>query len=253
MRRTQLFLSTAFLLAPATAVHGQDLGFTLPDIVFGTAFRDERAILDTPVATAVREGEDLSRRQATDFQDLIGAIPGVSIDGGPRGISQEPNIRGFRDEQVVLRFDGGRVNFNQAHRGRFFVDPLLVQRVEVVRGGGSTLFGSGALGGVISVETVDAADLLMDGQTTGARVTLGYDSNGNQFNGTGIIFGDFGNVDALLALSGRSVTDNLVDGGGDDIPFSEIDQGNALVKFGFEPNADNRFEFSYNLYQDMAD
>ncbi|MDP5335133.1 MAG: TonB-dependent receptor plug domain-containing protein, partial [Paracoccaceae bacterium] len=181
----------------------------LDPILLGSAFRDDRAILDTPVAASVVEGEVLERKLAGDFEELIGDIPGVTIDGGPRGISQEPNIRGFRDEQIVLRFDGGRLNFGQAHRGRFFLDPALVQRVEVVRGGGSTLFGSGALGGVISVETVDAADLLKPGQTMGGRLAFGYSSNGAQPNASGTVYADYGAVDLLFSLAGRSVTSDL--------------------------------------------
>ena len=249
MRRRALFLTTA-LATLGGAAGAQDLGFTLDAITLGTAFRDDRAVLDTPVAASVRGAEDLANRQAGDFEDLIGDIPGLTIDGGPRGISQEPNIRGFRDEQIVLRFDGGRLNFNQAHRGRFFVDPSLVQQVEVVRGGGSTLFGSGALGGVISVETVDAADLLQPGQTMGGRVTLGYSSNGAEPMGSSTVFADYGTVDLLFSLAARSVTADLESGDGTAIPFSQIDASNGLFKIGLEPNADSRFELSYSLYLD---
>ena len=254
MRRDQFLMTTA-LVAATTLGHGtqaQELGFTLDPILLGSAFRDERAILDTPVAASVVAGDELANRQAGDFQELIGDIPGLTIDGGPRGISQEPNIRGFRDEQIVLRFDGGRLNFGQAHRGRFFIDPALVQQVEVVRGGGSTLFGSGALGGVISVETVDAADLLEPGQTMGGRVTLGYSSNGAQPNASTTLYADYGAVDLLFSLAGRRVTEDLTSGGGAAIPFSQFDSANGLFKLGFEPNADSRFELSYSLYRDEA-
>src|SRR6056297_174367 len=249
MRRRALFLTTA-LATLGGAAGAQDLGFTLDAITLGSAFRDDRAVLDTPVAASVRGAEELANRQAGDFEDLIGDIPGLTIDGGPRGISQEPNIRGFRDEQIVLRFDGGRLNFSQAHRGRFFVDPSLVQQVEVVRGGGSTLFGSGALGGVISVETVDAADLLQPGQTMGGRVTLGYSSNGAEPMGSGTVFADYGSVDLLFSLAARSVTADLESGDGTAIPFSQIDASNGLFKIGLEPNPDSRFELSYSLYLD---
>lgn len=252
MRRTPLLITTALVAFTGPEAQAQDLGFTLDPILLGSAFRDERAILDTPVAASVREGEELANRQAGDFEDLIGDIPGVTIDGGPRGISQEPNIRGFRDEQIVLRFDGGRLNFDQAHRGRFFIDPALVQRVEVVRGGGSTLFGSGALGGVISVETVDAADLLQPGQTAGARLSFGYASNGEQPNASGTVFADYGTVDLLFSLAARNVASDLESGDGTSIPFSQIDTANGLFKLGIEPNEDSRFEFSYSIYQDDA-
>ncbi|MBF9051747.1 TonB-dependent hemoglobin/transferrin/lactoferrin family receptor [Roseobacter sp. HKCCD9010] len=254
MRRSLLLLTSALVTSFGSAVHAQDLnpdlGFDLGTIFLGSALRDDRAILDTPVAASVVEGEELAERQAGDFQELIGDIPGVTINGGPRGISHEPNIRGFRDEQIVLRFDGGRLNFGLAHRGRFFVDPSLVQRVEVVRGGGSTLFGSGALGGVISVETVDAADLLQEGQTIGGRVSLGYSSNGDQIDGTSAVYADYGQLDLLFALSGRQIGSNLEAGDGIEIPVSQIDSGNALFKVGFEPSDGSRFELSYSLYQD---
>lgn len=251
MRKRFLLLTSALVATTAPAA-AQDLGFSLDTILLGSALRTDRALLDTPVAVTARSGEDLANRQATTFEELIGDIPGVSIGGGPRGLSQEPNIRGFTDDQIVLRFDGARFNFGQAHRGRFFVDPALVQQVEVVRGGGSTLFGSGALGGVISVDTVDAADLLAPGQTAGGRVTLGYGSNGGEVSASSTVFADLGAWDVLFSLAGRQVTEDLEGGGGLVVPFSQIDQGNGLFKLGFEPNADHRIELSYSVFRDTT-
>ncbi|TCO73257.1 TonB-dependent hemoglobin/transferrin/lactoferrin family receptor [Rhodovulum euryhalinum] len=247
MRRTAFFIIATTVAGGAAA---QDTAFVLDPIFLDSAFRDQRAILDTPISASVRDGEALESRQADDIQELIGDIPGLSIDGGPRGISQEPNIRGFRDQQIVLRFDGGRFNFSQGHRGRFFIDPDLVRRVEVVRGGGSTLYGSGALGGVISFETVDAADLLAPDRTTGARVRLGYGSNGEQVTGSTTVFADWGNWDALLFLGGRTMGKDLEAGGGGGIAFSRIDQASGMLKLGFEPSEDSRFEFSLSAFGD---
>ncbi len=253
MRRDLLLITTALVAVSAAAAQAQDDSFVLDPILLGSAFRDDRELLNTPVTATIVDQEELDSKQAGDLQELIGDVPGLSISGGPRGISQEPNIRGFTDEQVVLRFDGGRLNFGQAHRGRFFFDPDLIQRVEVVRGGGSTLYGSGALGGVISVETRDAADLLEPGQQLGSRFTLGYSSNGEQYNASGAVYGDYGDVDFLVAAAGRQITSDLEAGGGSIIPFSEIDTQNGLVKLGYEPSEDSRIEFSYSLYKDSAD
>jgi len=99
--------------------------------------------LETPEITVFRGARNAAsvigereviRRQPATYEEL----PGVTIDGGPRGVSQEPNIRGFRDEQVVIRLDGVRQNFNIAHQGRFFTDPTILNHVEVLRGGAST-------------------------------------------------------------------------------------------------------------------
>ncbi|MEP0961225.1 MAG: TonB-dependent receptor [Roseobacter sp.] len=243
---------TAVIVCIASNVEAQEEPFQLPPVVLGTPLRVERDLLDTPVAASVIEAGSLESRQADTYEELIGDIPGVTIDGGPRGISQEPNIRGFQDEQIVLRFDGGRLNFNQAHRGRFFFDPEIVQRVEVVRGGGSTLFGSGALGGVISVETKDPSDLLKPGQTTGARVRLGYSSNGEIASPSTTVYSDWGKVDALVFLGTRQFGTALQDGNGDDILRSEIDAYNGSVKLGFEPTEDQRFEINLSYYEDSG-
>ncbi|MEM0922411.1 MAG: TonB-dependent receptor plug domain-containing protein, partial [Pseudomonadota bacterium] len=94
-------------------------------VVFGGA-RDERALLETPNAASVIGADELRRRSASTYEELLGDTTGLIITGGPRGISQEPNIRGFSDEQVVIRTDGVRQNFNLAHRGRFFTDPSIL-------------------------------------------------------------------------------------------------------------------------------
>ncbi|MBY5935579.1 TonB-dependent hemoglobin/transferrin/lactoferrin family receptor [Tateyamaria omphalii] len=240
----------AMLAAGATTVQAQDDPVELPPLILGTALRDDRNIRDIPVAASVAEGGELQQRQADTVEELIGDVPGVSIEGGPRGVAQEINIRGFQDEQVVLRFDRGRLNFNRAHSGRFFFDPDIVERVEVVRGGGSTLFGSGAIGGVVAVETKDVEDLLLPGQTTGARVRLGYSDNGEIWSPSTTIYGDYGNFDALAFFGGREFGASLQDGNGDNILRSEVDTLNGLLKLGFEPTEDQRFELNLSYYED---
>lgn len=222
----------------------------LDEVIVEAPSRTARPILETPVAVTVIERDALERRQATTFEELIGDAPGVSIGGGPRAIAQEPNIRGFQDDQVVLRFDGGRFNFNQAHRGRFFVDPDIVERVEIVRGGGSTLYGSGALGGVISFETREALDLLEPGRTLGGRLRVGYADNGETALASATAYGAAGPVDVLGFFGVREQGADLVDGNRDDIRDSDIDVRNGLAKLGFQLDEANRLELSGSLYRD---
>ena len=98
------------------------------------------------------------------------------LTGGPRRTGEVPSIRGFDGPDVVVLFDGARQNFGSAHDGRFFIDPGLVKRVEVLRGSASSLYGSGGTGGVIEFRTVDAADFLAPDESAGATVSGGYAS-----------------------------------------------------------------------------
>lgn len=241
---------TAVALAAATGAQAQQAGFMLDTITVTSAARQERPLLDTPVAASVVEGEALAVKQATNYQELIGDQPGVLIAGGPRPIAQEPNIRGFSDDQIVMRYDGGRSNFNDAHRGRFFIDPDIIQRIEIIRGGGSTLYGSGAMGGVIAIETKDVADLLEPGRDWGGRLASGWSTNGEIGQASATLFGRQGRFDALGFIGWQPMGADLEDGDGERIRSSQIDIGNALVKFGFEPNEANRIELSGVLYRD---
>ena len=75
---------------------------------------------------------------------------------------------------MIVLLDGARQNFGSAHDGRFFIDPSLLKRVEVLRGPASSLYGSGGTGGVFDFRTLDASDLLDHGQTFGAGLSAGY-------------------------------------------------------------------------------
>lgn len=225
---------------------------TLPEItVFGGA-RDDRPLFQTPNAASVVGAQEVIRRQPSTYEELIGDEPGVTIEGGPRGVSQEINIRGFQDEQVVLRLDGARQNFNLAHRGRFFTDPMILKQVEVLRGGGSTLFGSGALGGVVFLDTKDAADLIEPGRTTGGELKFGYNSNGDEFLAGAAAAVQAGNFDLLAFGAYRPRSDDIQDGNGDDIIDSAIDSRNYLAKLGYEAGDGLRLEFSHQRYEDSG-
>lgn len=222
----------------------------LSPIVVTAGSRDERELLDTPNAVSIVGPEEVLRRQPSTYEELIGDQPGVSIAGGPRGIAQEPNIRGFQDEQVAVRVDGTRQNFNLDHRGRFFLDPDILKRVEILRGGASTLYGSGALGGAILLDTKDADDLLMGGDGWGGRVKLGYSSQGDEFLTTATGAVRAGDFDALGFLAYRPMFGDIEDGNGDRILNSEIDAVNGLVKLGWQPAEGHRIELGYTRYSD---
>jgi len=254
--RTLMLLSTALVAANLTHAYAQqanDDGDLIADeiTVYGGA-RDERGLLETPNAVTVLDEDEIKRRQASTYEELIGDVPGVQIGGGPRGIAQEPNIRGFQDEQVVIRIDGARQNFNLAHRGRFFTDPDALKRVEVLRGGNSTLFGSGALGGVILLDTVDASDIVDPDDVIGGRIKGGFSDQGQEFIGSGTLALQYGDFDALGFVSYRPMGEDIEDGNDNPIANSEIDSRNFIGKIGWSPG-DHRFEFSYNYYEDEGE
>ena len=171
------------------------------ETVVVTASRAETPLLTAPAAITVRSAEELASEAARTFADLFDGIPGISIQGNARRITEAPNIRGFADQQVVVRQDGARQNFNAAHGGRFFTDPDLLERVEVLRGANSAVFGSGALGGVVSLTTRDARDLLAAGENFGGRYRVGFQSNGRDLSQSLAAFGAKDSLEALASVT----------------------------------------------------
>lgn len=222
------------------------------DTIVVTASRSEATLLTTPAAVSVRTGEDFFAEAPRAFVDLFEGVPGIQIQGNARRITEAPNIRGFADQQVVVRQDGGRQNFHAAHAGRFFVDPDLVQRVEVLRGANSALFGSGALGGVVSVTTRSARDLLEAGEKFGGRYRVGYQTNGQDFGQSFTAFTAGETLEALGSFTLGGARAPIRDGNGDEIPNTEDELRNGLVKLGWIPGARTRLEASWQRFDNRA-
>lgn len=234
-------LSTAFTTVSAIA---EDV-----DVITVTATKTERSVFKTPTAVAVIDQEEIDRFIPLSFKDVLEGTPGLSVQGGSRRIAEEPSIRGFSDQQLVLRLDGARQNFDQQHRGRFFVDPALIKRIEVIRGSASSLYGSGAIGGVLSLETKGAKDMLHGGQEIGARSSLGYQSNGDELFASGGVFGRSDKVDMLANVVYREVYNDMIDGSGDPIVDTQDRIINGHTKIGFEPTEYQRFEINADFFK----
>lgn len=112
-----------------------------------TATKTKRDTLTTPGEVSVLTQEYFQQRQAQSLDDVLRYEPGVDSSGGPRTMGEGPNIRGMSGDRVLTLLDGVRLNFQSGHTGRLFIDMEQLKRVEVIRGPGSALYGSQALGG----------------------------------------------------------------------------------------------------------
>jgi len=227
-----------------------------PDIALDTivvsATRTERPRFTTPASISTIRRVEIDTIQPYGFQDVFESIPGVSIQGGPRRIAEEPAIRGFADEQVVIRIDGTRQNFNKAHGGRFLLDPDLVQSIEVLRGASSSIYGSGALGGAFVIETLSGRDMTGGRDGFGVRLKGGFQNNGEEWSSFNTLYGQSGRFDFLGTFIYRDVGDDLEDGNGDDILASRDEITNGLVKLGLEPAAHHRVELAVDRFDNTG-
>jgi len=122
-----------------------------------TATRTQQTITDAPATMSVVTGTELRRRPVQDLAEALENEPGLTINGigmTRRGIS----IRGMSNEHVLTLVDGRRINDSASNMAHVdfdlgWVPSIAIDRIEVVRGPLSALYGSEALAGVVNVIT----------------------------------------------------------------------------------------------------
>ena len=172
----------------------------LPDVVV-TATRVPTLIDKIPAGVTVIDRATIEQRGYTTLTDALAAVPGLRVvqSGGPGG-NASVFVRGTNSNHVLVLRDGMPINDPSDPGGafNFGVDTLTdLERIEVVRGPMSSLYGSGAIGGVINLITRKGA-----GDTHGtAELSLG--TPRTQI-GAASVSGSSGAFDYSLGVEARS-------------------------------------------------
>jgi outer membrane cobalamin receptor len=127
---------------------------TLEEVVV-TANRVDTSILDSPSAVSIISAQQIADSGATDVSQVINGQPGVVVnDYGPQGATKSVGIRGSTSSQVLVLLDGIRLNSSRDGGVDLSSIPMeIIDHIEIVRGGESSLYGSSAIGGVINIIT----------------------------------------------------------------------------------------------------
>jgi hemoglobin/transferrin/lactoferrin receptor protein len=248
MHSRTLLASTLTLLAAAPAAAQQ--AATPLDAVTATGTRTSIVSGDSALPVTVIDRSQILERDARSPADLLRDVPGVEISGVPRTTAMEPEIRGLGGDRIAFRLDGARLNFNAGHRGRIFLDPDLLRSIDVLRGPGSALYGSGAIGGVIAFRTIEPEDILPPGSAhpVGGFLRAGYQTQGTTYRGTGAFAARAGDFAGLAAASGLN-NRNFTDGAGNTIPYTGDTAATVLGRLNWTPEH-HRFSLSALRFQD---
>ena len=240
--RTLISVALATLLMPAAPLAAEE-GNRLERLVISAG--QEKIAIDTPQSVSVMNQADLDQEQALTLGDALTDLPGVKTTGSERMLGESFNIRGIgslesADEpRLIIQVDGVTKFYEQYRMGSFFSDPELYKRVEVLRGPASaTLYGAGALAGVISLTTKDAADYLTSGERLGFRQKFEGHSNGNGFLSSSILAAQpAAGLDLLGAFIYRRSA-LFEDGAGREVPGSDFAAPSGLLKGSYRFGAD---------------
>lgn len=164
----------------------RDQALKLPDVLI-SANRQVEARNDSSAANTVFTREDIDRLQPDSVTDLLRRVPGVQVSQtGGRGSLPGVHIRGTQSAQSLVLVDGQRIGSSTSGDSNLqHINIEQVERVEVLRGSRSVIYGSDAIGGVIQIFTRRGGE-----QGLQPRLHMGFGSNQTWERSLGLSGGD---------------------------------------------------------------
>lgn len=210
-----------------------------------TATRVEREVLDVPVSTDVVTQEDIKKSGAGSVAELLRDVPGISVFDNSAPGAKRITIRGESGQRVLVLIDGQKIGEQKSMDG----PPLLlstsdIERIEVIKGPASVLYGSEAVGGVVNIITKKGGDKPVQA-TLGAK----YDSSTSGWEANAAVYGNYKGF--KYRISGL-----MNDHGDRDTPSGKLDKTSYDVRdgrvyLGYE-NGPMDFGITYERYESTS-
>lgn len=257
--RVAAFLAGVALgtLEPVSAVAQDSGGAVALDTVTVSSTRTDEAAVDALAGVSVVTTEETERLQPQRISDLLRAVPGIAVMEAADSPAAAINIRGLQDfGRVAVTIDGARQNFQASGHslggGAFYFEPEFMSETTLVRGPVANVYGSGAIGGVVSFETKSASTFLDDDEAWAAETMARYSTNNGFALGATAARRFSDTFNALGSIVYRRNW-NYEDGDGNEIFNSANEILSALLKAEFEPSDGHKLTTSFVTNNDRYD
>lgn len=230
--------SLLLLLTPEAFATDADTD-TSSDTMVVTASGFEQRLEDAPASITVISGDDLRKRSVQSLTDAVRDVEGVAIIGGAN--ESDISIRGMPGDYTLILVDGkrqsgrdSRVNGNSGYEQSFIPPAAAIERIEVIRGPMSSLYGSDAIGGVINIIT-RKVNKKWGGSLSYDYAMRQHDDQGNaantQFYLNGPLYQDKLGLQLWGSYLDRQADDDVQNRQG----FSKADHRNVTARLAFTP------------------
>lgn len=247
--------------APAPAPDSQSNTVTEADEdeeeITVTGTRTPRPVRLSPATVDVIDRQRIDETLVRDLRDLFRYEPNVSVGNDRRYGLQDIVIRGLGGNRVLIQTDGIRVparfTFGTPAIGRDYVELETLQRAEVIRGPASALYGSDALGGVVTFRTIDPADLLNEFGPRSALSLLStnFDSADTGWVHSGITASRIGPVEVLLGYTRRDSLEARVPEGNQFVDDRAGGRNNYLGKLVYRFSDTSNLNFTAERFENL--
>ena len=209
-----------------------------------TALRRDKLLRDVSMPLAVVTERNIEKMTAFSMSDVIQNEPGLSLVRD--GIwSTSLNIRGLAENRIVTLVDGNRIETStDIAAGLAMIDVHDIERIEVIKGAASSLYGTGAMGGVVNIITKDGRyneQLFAGGSITGTYHSV---NNMNSTNAS-LSLGDK-RWNMRLSATYRDADNTATPEG--ELPNSQFTDNNLSAKLGFKPKQNHELKLNYQRF-----
>jgi len=224
----------------------------IPEIIV-TATRHEMEVFDVPYsATLFREWDIRTRQMSRTVPEILTEEPSIMVQKTGRG-QGSPFIRGFTGFHTLFLIDGIRLNNSVFRDGpnQYWatVDPLLVSRLEVVKGPSSVLYGSDAIGGTVNVIT-RGRETFPEGFHWDRRIYYRFATADNSKTGRAEISGTLDHtLGFLFGFSLRDFGDLEAGQGVGRQPKTGYDERSCDARIDYFLDRDNRFVLGFQRHR----
>ena len=226
---------------------------TYLDPITVVASRTEEVVIQALAGVSAVRTEQLNQILPTRLEDAFFGVPGINFQQRADDPGMAVNIRGLQDfGRVAVVIDGARQNFQRTgHQadGLVYMEPELLAGVDVVRGPVANIYGSGAIGGVVSMRTIDTQDILKPGERFATQLHGLVASNMVQGLGSAFFAArPVDNFDFMVGTTARQRGD-YKDGNGNLVVNSHFRVITEIGKVNIRPADGHELKFGFINYQ----
>ncbi|NUF27254.1 TonB-dependent receptor [Gilliamella sp. ESL0254] len=159
------------------------------DTIIVTADRNEKSIWDSAVSVNAINRDDIEKQNGDSVAEVLRDIPGVEITDNSLAGRKQIMIRGEAPSRILMLIDGQEVTYHRSGHGSgagVLIDMESVERIEVIKGPHSVLYGSQAIGGVVNFITRKGSK---NGALLNGDVKVVYNQSTNGFTEMGTVNG----------------------------------------------------------------
>ena len=231
-----------FALIYSFQVYAQEENHIKTTAVKVTATKVEKELLEVPSSVSIVTEEDIKKSSARTVGELLQDVPGVQIsNSGGQGLKRI-SLRGEGVNRTLILIDGQQIVENKSMDGTaLMIDTALIERIEIIRGPSSVLYGSNAIGGVINIITKKGGKKPIEGS-----INLSYNGASQGHSESASIFGKTHGVEYRVTASNNMQQQLRTPIGL--VPYSAFEQQNYSAYLAYNFNDHYKLGASYDYF-----